>query len=83
LTRSQRGVRVAISDSGPGIRPDMRDKVFEMFFTTRPEGTGLGLFMAKAAVENCGGTVTISDAETGGACFRVDLPDNLASKKER
>jgi len=80
LGRSNRGPQFEISDTGPGIPHALRGRVFDMFFTTRPEGTGLGLFLAKAAIENCGGTIRIVDAPAGGACFRIELPDRPPAK---
>jgi signal transduction histidine kinase len=75
LGRSPHGIQIEVADSGPGVPKEMRERIFDMFFTTRPEGTGLGLFLAKAAVENCGGTIRIVDGPLGGACFRIDIPD--------
>ncbi len=68
-------VTVEITDQGPGIPPPDRKRVFEMFMTTRPEGTGLGLFLAKAAIERSGGTISVADTAPGsGACIRLTLP---------
>ncbi len=65
-----------ISDHGPGIPKTERKKVFDMFFTTRPSGTGLGLFLAKAAVERSGGTINITDNHDGskGTCINITFP---------
>lgn len=68
-------MRLDICDTGPGIPRQNRKKVFDMFFTTRPQGTGLGLFLARTAVENNGGTLAVSD--TGGATgtrMRLEFP---------
>jgi signal transduction histidine kinase len=45
-----------------------------MFFTTRPSGTGLGLFLARSAIERSGGHMEVVDVEGRGACFRITLP---------
>ena len=66
--------RIEIGDRGPGIPPSMRESVFEMFVTTRPEGTGLGLFMARAALANFGGTITARGRDGGGALIRITIP---------
>jgi signal transduction histidine kinase len=60
-------VEVLISDTGPGIPPAIRPRVFEPFFSTKPsgQGTGLGLAMVKRIIEGCGGYVEIVDATTG------------------
>jgi signal transduction histidine kinase len=69
-----------IADSGPGIPKEHRDRVFEMFYSTRPEGTGLGLFLARSAIERSGGTVEAVDAGTG-ACIRIVLPMQATGKE--
>lgn len=69
------GAVVEIADQGPGIPEADRRRVFDMFVTTRPEGTGLGLFLAKTAIERSGGTIAIADRPAGtGACIRITLP---------
>jgi len=50
-------VELDISDRGPGIPTAERRRIFEMFVTTRPEGTGLGLFLARTAIRKCGGDI--------------------------
>ena len=65
-------VRVDTFDDGPGIPEADREKVFEMFYTTRADGTGLGLFLARTAVEKCGGDVGVLPNEPG-ARVRVTL----------
>ncbi len=65
---------VEIMDDGPGIKKADLTKIFDMFFSTRPEGTGLGLFLAKTAVARCGGTIKALNRPEGGACFRITLP---------
>jgi len=69
------GAVVEITDQGPGIPTADRRRVFDMFVTTRPEGTGLGLFLAKTAIERSGGTISIADRPPNtGACIRITLP---------
>jgi len=69
-------VRVAVRDTGPGIRPEDLPRVFARFFTTRgrERGTGLGLALVQAVVEAHGGTVTASSVAGAGATFEVRLP---------
>jgi len=64
---------VDVEDRGPGIPETMREKVFEMFVTGRPEGTGLGLFLARTAVRRCGGDIRALPREGGGADIRITL----------
>jgi two-component system, NtrC family, sensor histidine kinase HydH len=66
-------VRIDVADSGPGIAPELRSRVFEPFFTTRPRGTGLGLAIAKQIVEAHGGRIEVADA-AAGARFSITLP---------
>lgn len=61
-----------IHDEGPSIDPKMREKIFEMFVTGRPEGTGLGLFLARTAIERCGGSIRVTDSPSG-TTFRITL----------
>ncbi len=67
---------VEISDQGRGIPQAERKRVFEMFVTQRPGGLGLGLSLAKSAIESCGGRVEIADAPGGGAKFALRFPLN-------
>jgi signal transduction histidine kinase len=73
VARQGKRVHVDVRDQGPGVSRSERKRIFDMFVTGRPEGTGLGLFLARAAVERCGGTLTLLDSHGPGACFRVDL----------
>jgi signal transduction histidine kinase len=70
------GVQIAISDRGPGVPPDVGDRIFELYFTTKSGGTGLGLAIARRIVERHGGTLTLRrDGRPGaGATFLVTLP---------
>lgn len=67
-------VRLTVDDHGPGVPEAMREQVFEPFFTTRPEGTGLGLAVVRQIARAHGGQVTVADAPDGGARFTLDLP---------
>jgi two-component system NtrC family sensor kinase len=70
-----RTVILEVADSGPGIPPDMRRRVFEPFYTTKPqgEGTGVGLSFSQGLAEAHGGRLTLVPSERG-ACFRLTLP---------
>ncbi len=67
-------VVIDILDLGPGIPPTKRESVFEMFTTGRPEGTGLGLFLARTAIRRCGGKIRALGREGGGTNIRITLP---------
>lgn len=67
---------VSFSDTGPGVPSELRGQIFEPFFTTKPagEGSGLGLHIVRQILDGHGGTVSVSEAPGGGACFEVLLP---------
>lgn len=60
-----------IADSGPGVEPETRDTIFESGYTTREEGTGLGLRIVKRIVEAHGWSISVSESEAGGARFEI------------
>jgi signal transduction histidine kinase len=63
-----------VHDGGPGVEPERREDIFVAFHTTKPDGTGLGLFSVRSAAEALGGEVGVEDSPLGGACFRITLP---------
>ena len=66
--------RIAVHDHGPGIPPDVRERMFEPFFTTRAGGTGLGLAIVKRLVELLNGTISLDDRDGGGTVAEVSVP---------
>lgn len=74
-------IRIRVRDTGPGIRPELREKIFQPFYSTKPDGTGFGLPVALRTVEEHGGRLYLQpvEGETGtGAMVMVELP--LASE---
>lgn len=67
-------VELEVHDSGPGIPDDLRQRIFEPMFTTKEEGTGLGLMSLRAFVEHHEGECRIEESPLGGACFRIAIP---------
>jgi signal transduction histidine kinase len=65
---------ISVADTGPGMDAATRARVFDLFYTTKTSGTGVGLAMAKRLVERQGGTITVESAPGAGATFRVRLP---------
>jgi signal transduction histidine kinase len=69
-------VRIEVSDTGTGIRPEILARVFEPFFTTKGDaGTGLGLMIAKDVIEHAGGTIRIDSQYGKGTTVLIDLPE--------
>jgi two-component system, LuxR family, sensor kinase FixL len=66
--------RIAFSDTGPGIPPEVREKLFTPFFTTKSRGSGLGLATAKRLVEAHHGSIAIECPPEGGTTVTVQLP---------
>ena len=65
----------AVTDSGPGIAPQMQTKIWEPFFTTRQRGTGLGLAIVRKRMEDAGGSARLVPSQNGkGARFELRLP---------
>jgi signal transduction histidine kinase len=72
------GVRIVVADNGPGIRPDLRSRVFDAFFATKEEkGTGLGLWVVSGIVAKHGGSIRLRSStgpRRSGTVFSVFLP---------
>jgi two-component system sensor histidine kinase PilS (NtrC family) len=64
-----------VSDNGPGIPGEARERIFEPFFSTRHQGTGLGLYIARQLSEACGVRLEHVPPAEGGTCFRLSFPD--------
>jgi len=77
-------VVIEVADSGPGVSPEDRDRIFDPFVSTKEigEGAGLGLFVCRNIVRTLGGEVTVGDRKGGGALFRVELPITRTSVDE-
>jgi PAS domain S-box-containing protein len=65
---------VTIADNGPGMPPQVRDHIFEPFYTTKARGTGLGLSVALRTVNLHGGSIAVECPEAGGTIVQVSLP---------
>ncbi|MEW6433838.1 MAG: protoglobin domain-containing protein [Myxococcota bacterium] len=74
LEREADEVRVHVDDSGPGVDPAVRNRLFEPLVTTKPKGIGLGLALVRRVAERHGGRVVLSRAPLGGARFSLVLP---------
>jgi signal transduction histidine kinase len=67
-------VFITITDSGPGIPEEIRDKIFNLYYTTKPTGSGIGLAQAFRAVQLHNGRIKVESEVGAGACFRIILP---------
>ena len=72
------GVRIAVADSGTGIDPESMDRIFHAFFTTKSQGTGMGLSICQSIVEAHGGQLSASRSHPHGSIFEIVLPDSQA-----
>lgn len=74
IDRSQKVSRILVGDNGPGIAPDRRDRVFRPFFTSKRNGTGLGLALVQKIIVFHNGRVSVGESPLGGACIQIALP---------
>ena len=79
--RNENGeIVVSVRDTGPGFPGGIVEQLFEPFFSTKAEGTGMGLAIARSIVEAHGGTLSGENCDGGGACFTVRLPEAKEDK---
>lgn len=74
LRSEANSVTLTICDTGPGLPPDAFDRLFQPFYSTKPEGLGLGLPISRSIVQEHAGSLTASAREGGGARFTLSLP---------
>jgi signal transduction histidine kinase len=72
------GVLVSVRDTGPGLEPQRGERLFEAFYTTKPEGLGMGLAICRSIIEAHGGRLWVTANEPRGAVFRFTLPAETA-----
>jgi signal transduction histidine kinase len=66
-------VRLDVADDGPGVPRELRERIFQLFMTTKATGTGVGLAVARKIVERHGGTIRLEDGMPHGTRFVVEL----------
>ena len=74
VEKSLENCTIRVQDTGPGIPPELRDKIFQLYYTTKVRGTGIGLAMTFRAVQLHGGTIEVDGEPGKGTTFRVTLP---------
>jgi signal transduction histidine kinase len=67
-------IQVSVHDTGPGLPPGKADQIFDAFFTTKPQGSGMGLAICKSIVESQGGRIWANGNDGRGATFHFTLP---------
>lgn len=72
--KSSNTLQIIISDTGEGITDEMKDKIFQPFFTTKSKGTGLGLAISKRLIEQHGGNIIAESNHPKGTTFRISFP---------
>ena len=78
-----RRLRLLVEDSGPGLSPELRERIFETFYTTRPNGLGVGLAISRSLAENHGGRLWAESVDGRGAIFGLELPCRLGFEPTR
>jgi two-component system sensor kinase FixL len=78
MRRDDDMVDILIEDTGPGLEPTIKEKLFQPFVTTKPTGMGVGLSVCRNIIEAHGGRIAGEDREGGGTRFRVTLPSEQA-----
>jgi signal transduction histidine kinase len=73
-SRAGNFAELSVSDRGPGIPEDKLKAVFEPFYTSKPEGMGMGLSIARTIVEAHDGSISAKNRDHGGVSFRISLP---------
>lgn len=74
-------VEIHVRDNGPGVPEHLRERIFDPFFTSRPDGTGLGLAVVRSVAEAHGGTIQVGDNLPAGASFTLRLPFGRAATR--
>jgi signal transduction histidine kinase len=80
VSNGESGVGVIVEDTGPGVPPELREQIFNPFFTSKKEGVGLGLSIVAKIVDDHRGTIRLEDNAPRGARFHVFFPASPAGR---
>ncbi len=83
LLKAPRYIRISIGDQGPGISPEIREKIFDPYFSTKEGKSGLGLATSYSIINKHGGHIALESEPGAGATFHIYLPAAEAMKEER
>jgi signal transduction histidine kinase len=72
--RKPQGTEISVNDTGPGLPPGKADQIFDAFFTTKPQGSGMSLAISKSIVESHGGRIWANGNGGRGGTFHFTLP---------
>ena len=73
-SRTEKFAELSVSDRGPGVPEEKLKEIFEPFFTSKAEGMGMGLSIARTIIEAHNGQISAKNRDHGGASFRIRLP---------
>ena len=76
------GVRITVRDWGPGLEPETLDRLFDAFYTTKPDGMGMGLSICRSIIEAHGGRVWATTNVPKGAVLQFTLPPEAATASQ-
>ena len=79
--KTDKAIALCVADSGPGISPELHDKIFDPFYTTKTNSSGIGLSICHRIISDHGGTLNVGKSALGGAEFIIELPLTSIGKK--
>ncbi|MEK9150283.1 MAG: ATP-binding protein, partial [Candidatus Desantisbacteria bacterium] len=69
-------IKIRIKDNGPGIHKEYFERIFDILFSTKPDGTGMGLHLCRDMIQPLGGRIDVEESVIfGGTTFLIELPD--------
>jgi C4-dicarboxylate-specific signal transduction histidine kinase len=78
---AKRYIRVAVSDTGPGVPENLREMIFDPFYSTKVDGTGIGLAVSLRIIRDHGGLLYARESKWGGAEFVFELPRKMPGEE--